>query len=227
MPYMRQFFYVLTLGVLIAALGGCRREAEESKSKAKQRIKAIDATPAGHPMDSAPSPLPSVTPASDDQTLRLDGIAMTVPTGWGQSTRQSGQFSTKTILALPKADGDEKDGTVEITHFPGMKGMDDQNIGRWIASVARTDGSAHTRETAQLRHIEVGAVRITLVDLEGTVRTSMFGAGGGLPDHRMIAAIVDHPRGPHFVKAVSGEATMARWSASVEAFLRSAAPTGD
>ena len=38
----------------------------------------------------------------------------------------------------------------------------------------------------------------------------------------MIAAIVDHPQGPHFVKITGGVATMKRWEESIDAFLKSA-----
>lgn len=211
---------VIWLGCLCTVwIGACKdgeSSAEPNKGGSTRESVAIEDTP---PVRESSA---TNTRADESKRLTLTGVSMVPPAGWGPATVQKGQFSTKTILRLPKADGDAQDATVEITHFPGMKGMDEQNINRWLAAVSQSDGSPHTRESAGFKVSEAGKIRLTVVDMSGSVRTSMMGSGGGAPDRRMIAAIVDHPKGPHFVKAVGGIATMNKWADSIDAFLQSA-----
>ena len=200
--------------IVVAPVSSCRQDGPDEGSggespKAKSSIAAV------------PSPTNPIVP-SEGGIMRLEGLILNIPSGWGSPSIKSGQFSKKTILALPKEEGDDQGGTVEITHFPGMKGMDEQNIQRWLASVTRADGTPYTRETANVQVLDIGQVRLTIVDLTGTVRTSMFGPNGGLVNHRMIAAIIDHSRGPHFFKAVGASSTMAKWAQSIKTFLNSA-----
>ena len=218
---------ILVMSLAVATLGGCRRDGTNEVSSTEKSSNTGAAATQSDLEISASPPRESLALTSDDAIVKLEGLTLEIPSGWGRPVLEGGQFSQKTVLALPKADGDENDGSVEITHFPGMKGMDEQNIQRWIGFVIRSDGSRHTRETAQVTVAEIGPVRLTTIDLSGTVRTSMFGASNGMPDHRMIAAIVDHPRGPHFIKAIAGTSTMKKWAQSVEAFLHSAALSTD
>jgi hypothetical protein len=43
----------------------------------------------------------------------------------------------------------------------------------------------------------------------------------GKPDHRMIAAIIDHPKGPHFVVVAGPIEAMKTWEADIMKFLKS------
>ncbi len=219
--------------VLTATLVGCKRQ-NAPKDSLPPETAETPARPTGappvqvgsgiqaDPHRGVPGTPESAGPPGTAHELKLAGLSMTVPKGWGAPTRKTGQFSAKTILNLPKAEGDPADGTVEITHFPGMKGMDQRNLDRWIASVQREDGSAFTRDTAAITVSEFQHIRLTVVDLTGIVKASMFGSSSGLTDHRMISAIVDHPRGPHFVKIVGPANTMGKWATSIDAFLKSA-----
>ncbi len=165
------------------------------------------------------APEPSDNEADAGETLRLSGLTMTVPEGWVPLPVREGPMAAKSAFALPRADGDEEDGMVRITYFPKMKGMDERNIDRWVAQVQRSDGTGSTRDDADIKVIEAGNVRLTLVDLSGTVKATMRAAPK--PNGRLIAAIVDHPRGPHFVVASGGAKTMKKWERAIRAFLES------
>ena len=58
--------------------------------------------------------------------------------------------------------------------------------------------------------------------ISGFKINGVLGQGEAKPNHRLIAAIVDHPKGPHFVKASGSVECMKRWEASILAFLESA-----
>ena len=161
-----------------------------------------------------------VDAAGTGEKLRLTGLTMTVPQGWVPLPVQEGPMAAKSVFALPRADGDEEDGMVRITHFPGMKGMDKANIDRWLAQVGQADGTPSTRDDADIKVIEAGHVRLTLVDVSGTVKATMRAAPK--PNSRMIAAIVDHPQGPHFVVATGSIGTIQKWEGAIRAFLNSA-----
>ena len=145
---------------------------------------------------------------------------MTIPDGWVVQPVKPGPMAAKAAFALPKADGAQENGSVRITHYPGMKGKDDMNIDRWLGQTAQADGTPTTRDSAKIEHKTIGNVHLTTVDVSGAVKATMRSApqAGG----RMIAAIVDHPRGPHFVVATGEAATIAKWETAVHEFLQSA-----
>ena len=131
------------------------------------------------------------------------------------------------VLALPAESSDAKPVEIRITHYPNMKGpqMDQRNIERWVRSVRRPDGAPATTEDAQITVKTVGHVRLTIVDISGTVMPTMGEQSADPSDQRLIAAIVDHPEGPHFVKVLGPAATIAKWEQRILAFLDSAAVT--
>ena len=157
--------------------------------------------------------------ALEGDKLMLTGIVMTVPEGWTmEDAGPPSPMGPKAVLRIPSESGDG--GTVRITHFPGMKGKDDLNVARWLAQVVKPDGSPTTPEEAKIEKKEIGDVRLTIVDASGSVKLTMRDTPR--PGTRMIAAIVDHPQGPHFVVAAGDIAFMEKQAGGVTAFLESA-----
>jgi hypothetical protein len=157
--------------------------------------------------------------------LALEGLTMTVPAAWASRPIKPGPMAPKAVFGIPGPGGEAAECTVRITHFPNMKkleNMERQNIDRWISQVVRADGHPSTRDDAKIEKHDLGAIRLTTVDLTGTVMMGMRGMGAGSPNHRMIAAIVDHPQGPHFVKATGPAAPMDAAEDAILAFLKSA-----
>lgn len=152
--------------------------------------------------------------------LRLTGLVMVVPAGWEIQPVQAGAMAPKAVYQIPPAKPGEEPGVVRVTHFPEMKGKDDQNIDRWIAQVTKPDGAAATRADAKIEKTESGNIRLTTVDVSGNVKMTMRETAK--PDQRMIAAIVDHPKGPHFVVIGGPIASMKTWEPDIMKFLKSA-----
>jgi hypothetical protein len=236
---------LLTL-ILVA---GCKKDDSTKSDSSTHRANAPSdqqaekpAAPSGHP---APAPGAAHTHDSRDEaddhghddphpagqpsarttgdTLTLEGVVMTIPEGWSPQPVAPAPMAPQAILRLPGGEGKE-DCEARITYFPNMKGMDDQNIERWLASVQQEGGRPSTRDDARIEPIELGNVRLTIVDVSGTVGSSamMVPAETGEPGQRLIAAIVDHPRGPHFVKVTGPAEAMQRWEESIRQFLKSA-----
>ncbi|MBI4716452.1 MAG: hypothetical protein HY763_01485 [Planctomycetes bacterium] len=135
----------------------------------------------------------------------------------------AGSLGGVAAYRLPKVEGDTADGSVRVTFFPDMKGKDEMNIDRWLAQVKRPNGQPCGREDARTTVKTVNNnIRVVIVDINGTLSTQMMGGGGELPNQKMIAAIINDPAGPHFVKATGPHASITKWSESIYAFIESA-----
>ena len=214
-------------------VAGCDQDVDAGKSaggQGAQPSKAEAESPKPQPTGEAPSagqskskePTTNQDAKGAGAKLVLTGLTMSIPDGWIQETAKPGPMAAKAVFKLSGVEGDPTGGFVRITHFPGMKGMDKQNIDRWISQVRQPNGQPSTRENGKLTVTDQGAVRLTVVDITGSLNTSMGAQTEGKPNHRLIAAIVDHPQGPHFVKASGSVACMKKWEASILAFLESA-----
>ncbi len=159
--------------------------------------------------------------AGGNRQLDLAGLKMTIPAGWVKEEVKPGPMAPVAALRIPDPVGD---GTVQITRYLGAKGkeMEDHTIERWVGQVTKANGAPMTLADAKIERRQVGPVRITTVDLSGTVKMSPRDAGD--PGSRMISAIVDHPTGPHLVTIVGSARSMAKWDSAIDDFLKSAKP---
>ena len=224
---------VMIAAVVLSSFGlSCKRQERVGEDGRPAPIggeasigeKAVNAVPSGsvatQPADDAVRS--AENPRSAGRAIELTGLAMSVPSEWIEKPVEAGPMAPVKIFELPRSEGDALDAEVRVTYFPGMKGMDEMNISRWLSQVKGADGAPATREDAEIRVTEHGSVRLTVVDVAGTLDMSMSGGGPAEVGQRLIAAIVDHPRGPHFIKAAGPAASMARWESSIDAFLQSA-----
>lgn len=204
--------------IVCFAVGGCEKSQPPVAGSTVRPPTTQTATPEGStPAADASSATPKLA-----GKLALTGLTMTVPKGWQAGSVGQGMFKAVAAFRLPRSGDDAADCEVRITYYPNMKGMDDRNIDRWLGSMSRPDGSPSTRDHAKITTTELGAVRLTVVEVDGSLRQGMTGSGGSLADQRLVAAIVDHPDGPHFIKISGGAASMNQWAASIDAFLKSA-----
>jgi hypothetical protein len=153
--------------------------------------------------------------------LKLTGVTLSPPSSWtSRPPKHPGPMSPKAIYAIPAIEGDSQTGMVRITYFPGMKGKDDMNINRWLGQVTQPDGKASTRKHAKITKKTVGDVKLTIVDVSGAARVTM--RDKPQPGSRMIAAIIDHPKGPHFVVIAGHSKLIKKWEKEIYKFLESA-----
>ena len=152
--------------------------------------------------------------------LKLDGLTLTVPSGWNQGEIAPGPFAPVAVLEIAKAGDDAENGQVRITHCPNMKGMDDMNLNRWLGQVSKPDGSSYSLDDANLSVTESRNIRVKMIDLTGNVKATMRDTPHA--NSRMIAAIVDHPKGPHFIVASGGAATIDQAVTAIKGFVESA-----
>lgn len=191
--------------------------AAEPSAKPEPAPADAPAKPAPSATAEKPAPAPSGTAAAG--TFAHEGIAFDVPAGWTSEPVGPGAMGVAASYQLPKAEGDEEGASVRISHYPNMKGMDEMNINRWVGQMKKPDGSSCTREDATITTEDLGSIRLTIVDLSGSL-AGMMGSGPTRANQRMIAVIVDHANGPHFVRVAGDAATVAKSHDAIQSFVR-------
>ncbi len=151
------------------------------------------------------------------------GIRFDSPAGWVSKTPSSAMRVAD--WTLPKADGDQDDATVTLYFFgAGSGGGLQANIDRWISQMTQPDGkpSKDVAKTATLA--STSGLKITTVDIPGTYVAEVTPGSSerfNTPGYRMITALVETAGGAHYVKFVGPAKTVAKWSQSFDAFLKS------
>jgi hypothetical protein len=157
------------------------------------------------------------TAASTPATLKWD-----VPAGWVSKTPSSSMRLAD--FTLPRTGTDKEDATFTVYFFGGQGGSVQANLDRWIGQMQQPDGRA-SKDAAKTTTLSSKAgLKITLVDVPGTYVAEVTpGSAERLnkPGFRQIAAVVETPGGPHFVKLVGPAGTVAKWEASTRSFLQS------
>src|ERR1041384_2371995 len=149
-------------------------------------------------------------------------LKFTVPPGWVEEERTSDMRVAQ--YKLPRAEGDTENGSVVLYYFgPGQGGSTAANIERWVGQMKQSDGGS-LKTVAKEDRFEVNALKVTTVDVAGTyVAETMPGSGTfeNKPGYRLLAAVVETPNGPYFLKLIGPEKTVARWNESFLSFLKS------
>jgi hypothetical protein len=130
----------------------------------------------------------------------------------------------KAQFQVPRAEGDAENGSLAIFYFgPGQGGSAQDNLGRWIAQFEQPDGSS-SKDKARTKSMTVNGLNVSLLDLTGTYTAEMNpGAGDrqNKPQSRLLAAVVETPKGAYFVKLVGPIKTVDRSEPDFMAFLNS------
>ena len=144
------------------------------------------------------------------------------PKGWVSKTPASSMRVAEFVLA--KAPGDAEDATVTVYFFGGQGGSVQANLDRWIGQMAQPDGKP-SKDVAKTSNMQTATgLKVSLVDVSGTYVAEVTpGSTERLnkPGFRQIAAVVETPDGPYFVKLTGPAGTVAKWKESLDAFLKS------
>jgi hypothetical protein len=115
-----------------------------------------------------------------------------------------------------------KSSEIVVFYFgQGQGGGVEANLERWYGQFVQPDG-ASTRDRARVTKSEIGELRVTRVDIEGTYAAPVRPGAAerhNEPNYRMIAAVVEGPSGPWFVRFLGPKAEVSRGEASFDRFL--------
>ena len=121
-------------------------------------------------------------------------------------------------FVLPRAEGDDADGRLTVSSAGGTV---EANIDRWKGQF-----NPPPQESSQ-EDIDVAGLKITVVDYSGDFNDQRgpFAPAVMRPGYRMIAAVIPIEGQLYFIKATGPQNTLAKHSAAVQQFIRSARPT--
>ncbi len=118
----------------------------------------------------------------------------------------------KAEYGLPKVEGDPADGRLTVTFASG--GVD-KNIDRWKGQFEKLDKEGK-------ESLDVGGVKVSLVDLSGTfLDGGMMGPKTSRPNYRMIGAVYEIGDLLLFAKCYGPAKTMAARADEIKDFVRS------
>ena len=128
---------------------------------------------------------------------------------------------------LPLTDGSSLQ--LVVYHFGrGSGGSAKANLKRWIGQFTLPDGSPADSAAKITKKTLPNGVRLTVLDVKGTfvARTAPRSSKTvNRPGQRMLAAIVECPTGPFFVKVVGAEKAVSSQEKSIRRFLDQLSPT--
>ena len=183
---------------------------EDLKQGAKQKAGELakDAKlPAGHP--------------ALDQLGKV--LTYSAPEGW-QAQKPSSAMR-KAQFALPGPEGSDAGELVVYYFGKGQGGPVGDNLKRWRAMFVDDDGKPVGDDAVEQQELEVNGLKVTVLDVRGTLQASVMPGVAPTtsthPRQRMLAAIIETPDGPWFIKAVGPQATMEAQHENFMKFIKS------
>ncbi len=187
-------------------VGGAPAAAGSGSSMETPASAPAPATPAGSG-SAMEAPKAKPVELSKDGLLELDEIKLKPPKGW--TMEQPASEMRKAQFAIPKASGDPEDGQAAIFYFGPAAGSVEANVKRWCEQFEQLDGKS-SEEVAKREQVKAGKIDVTLIDLSGHMKSPMapITPGPTKDNYRLLAAIIEAPSGPWFVKATGPAKTM-------------------
>jgi hypothetical protein len=143
-------------------------------------------------------------------------LAYVVPKDWKE-------VETSSSMRLAQWSYGAKSEVVVFYFGSGQGGTVEANLDRWYGQFQQPDGGS-TKERAKVTKSKAGDLAITKVDVEGTYQAPVRPGAAERqhePGYRMIAAVIEGPSGPWFVRFLGPTKGVAAGLGSFDAFLRS------
>jgi hypothetical protein len=136
------------------------------------------------------------------EKVTIDGLSSQAPAGW-KNVPTTSQLRYKQF-SVPRVGDDKLDGELIIFFFgTGSGGGVSANLTRWKGMFE--NGKDKVDE------FKAGDVKVTYLDITGTYLykpNPMAPTAEPRPNHRMLAAIFESPKGPYYIRFVGPEKTI-------------------
>jgi hypothetical protein len=144
------------------------------------------------------------------------------PDGWVTEKPSSSMRAAQ--YKLPKVEGDPEDAALVLYFFgAGQGGSVADNIDRWVGQIQQPDGSS-SKDKAKTEALTVNGLKVTMVDVSGTYTAQMSPGSdthANNSNYRLLAAVIETPKGNYFAKLIGPQKTVARWDQSVRDYFKS------
>jgi hypothetical protein len=154
------------------------------------------------------------------------GLRYSVPQNWQRVPAPSNMRAAQYRIDGPTQEAGDDAEAVLFFFGAGQGGTTEANLDRWYAQFTQPDGKP-SREAAVVTVRTVDGLKVTSVDLSGTYTAMAMKPGaatGPRPDTRMLAAAIEGPGGPWFLRVVGPAATVATVAGDFNAALLSLEP---
>ena len=144
----------------------------------------------------------------------LLGLAYDVPKDWRV-------VESSSAMRLAQWSYGAKSEIVVFYFGEGQGGSIEANVERWYGQFQQPNGGS-TRERAKVTKSKADELSITRVDVEGTYAAPIRPGAAerhNEPDYRMIAAVVEGPSGPWFIRFLGPAKEVSAGETSFDAFL--------
>jgi hypothetical protein len=154
--------------------------------------------------------------------VQAGSLHFTAPPTW--KTRPAASAMRVAEFVVPRVASDAEDADVVLYFFGGSGGSVDANIERWVGQFRAADGGPVSKPTRTSQ--KSGSLTITSIDVSGTYVAEVRPGSKerfNKPGFRMLATVVETPKGPYFVKFTgpAGTVTQAVASGDFDRFLKS------
>jgi hypothetical protein len=150
----------------------------------------------------------------------IDGLKSTTPASW--KAKEATQFRAY-YFVLPKEKGDQYDGELIVFFFgKGSGGSVESNITRWKGMITPPEGKK-IDDVSKIEEIKIGTAKATVLDVSGTYlqkASPKDATGEKRENYRLIAAVLETPNGPHFIRATGPAKTMEANKKGIEEWLK-------
>jgi hypothetical protein len=148
------------------------------------------------------------------------------PAGWKVVPARGEGMAPKLEFELPAAEGAADPARVTVHYFgSGGAGGWKANVARWASQFKNEDGSEVDPEKVKTEDADANGLKVKIVWLEGTWtpgRLVAMSPSPPKPGSKMVAAVVEGPDGPWFVRLVGPKKTVEKHEADYLKWLKSA-----
>jgi len=210
--------HILTLSLLLALVCACNKNAPAPDSAAATPAATTPTEAATSQPGGGDSAVPAPISSHGDAVAQApagapaSSIEMDLPKAWEKQDPSSSMRIAQAAIPGPGGPGE-----FAVFFFgPGGGGSVDANIERWV-------GQMETSDHPKPETFESGGMKVTWVDVKGTMKPSQMGMAPSAPltDARLYGAVVEGPGGPWFFKATGSNKTLAPQRDAFVAMLKS------
>lgn len=201
-----------TAALAAFAAAYCTGEGPAPVPPASRSERTAQVLPPGHPP--AANPADAVPPVPEGSGTGPTGLTWAVPRDWRAVAPSSSMRRAQYRVPGPAGDAE----CVVFYFGPGQGGDAASNAERWASQFRRPEGGASPMKT---REIDVGGLKVMVVEVKGTYSGGMGAAPGDRPGFQLLGAIAPGPDANWFFKLTGPDETVGAQRAAFEGLIRS------
>ncbi|MCH7721353.1 MAG: hypothetical protein IH988_10270 [Planctomycetes bacterium] len=231
--WRRPAFYLAAMAALSIGLGlgvACKKESKHSGRGSRERQAQSQKNKDGGARRGGANTARSRNRGGRRESAKkavsyppLESIQLVVPKGWHRYPVKEPTGGLRASYRLPGALTDPGDVLVLLEYVPGIRRHEQAMLIKWFGKELALTHSVPTAEAMKVREVPLGKMTVTIAEMSGKRRR----AGGSRTEdspvrHMVVIAILDHPDGPHVVRASGPAESFLKQYKSILTYIQSA-----